>query len=473
MGLWVNLGFVTFIILLVLSGNVRAEEKPLFTPFTVCPLEPHRLTRSQDEFVATSDTYFLPYYFQFQMFNHPTAVAQARDFMVLLTENKRAILANNQRQIRTLIGCLRATGTECASPSVKTMIERYMGNDLKKGLTLHRVFEALAFPKEFESLYVMPMIWHLPMAINYELENGAGYGLMKVRQEALTPAERAMAEDLYLEYWESFGVEVEKYLTSERERWASEGDRYREFTTNKNLGAIREARLSTDRSKLVSALALLEIPGWQETIRQRQQEFRRKMAETWFQNFNSFRVFAYIGGADPSLQQIRGALQDMYAHNEAVQQELVQTIADIQRKQTTWGGLFSLENEPKSLLEYTLARAESHCRIASNLHLLTVRGGQQKLALGGALFLGSFFLPHQLVIPLFFGAASYHAYQSSARFDSERDLFLAFMEESSAMVPGNRVLFALSEKMFGQLLLPLSVLGMPKAARNIHIFLRR
>lgn len=469
MGLWLNLGFVLFIILAVLSGNVRADERPLLTPFTVCPLDEYRMTQSEYEFVQTKDTFFVPYFFQIQVFQHPQAVKQASDFVIALTESKREILRNNQRQIQTLISCMSANSPGCEDPKMKSMVQRYMGNDLKKALGLFRVFESLAFRPGYEDLYVIPAFWSLETQINYKLENYPGLGLIKAKQAPLTAEERTMAENLYLEWWESFSVEVEKYWLSEMK-----SDRASEFQIwqyNQALGKIREARLQTDRTKLVSALMFADVPGWKETVRYRQQEFRDQMFKSWFDTFNAFRVFSYVPQANPSLPELQSALLDLFHQNESLYSELGAKIESVRKASWTWGSDFSLADEPKSLLEYTLATHESQCRIASNLYMLSVRGDTQGKVVAGALFVASFWLPTQVVVPLFIGVAGYSAYQSEKQFDSERAMFLSFMSEQDTFTPGNRVLFALSEKVFNELLVPLSIMGMPKAVRGIGVWL--
>jgi hypothetical protein len=76
-----------------------------------------------------------------------------------------------------------------------------------------------------------------------------------------------------------------------------------------------------------------------------------------------------------------------------------------------------------------------------------------------------------VVVPLFLGVTGYNAVQGHMKFNSERDMFLSFMSEEDTFVPGNRVLFAASDAMFNDLLMPLSIMGMPKAVRTLKVFL--
>jgi hypothetical protein len=472
MGLWVNLGFITFIILLVLSGRARADEKPVLTPFSVCPLVDYRPVYHETEFSRFEDTLYYPAMWDFQRFTKIENVRKAAAFMAEHAESKRTILMNNRRQIRVLTGCMKDGGAvECADADMSRLVARYMGVDFKKALALFRVMEALAFRANYEDLYSRDAYWLIDAHINYKLEGNPGWGLLRVSQQALTAEERAMAEGFYFELWQTLAEETIQYLQSELKR--PETDKYLAHRINRALQAIAAAKLMTDKTELIRAVSMTDMPGWGIALQERVAAFRGQMQKTWWETFNAFRVFAYVTEAQPTIDQIKVALKKMDDQARQEHWDLGQTILDYRQARTTGGSLFSISEEPMGLLQHTLARKPEHCRIASNLFYMSGRRDTQFAVIGGAVFVASFWLPQQIVIPLFIGIGGYNVYQSNVKFNSETDMFLSFMSDKEAFGSSDQVVFALTAKMFDELLMPLYLFGLPKSVRNAKVFLGR
>lgn len=471
MGLWVNLGFLTFVFLLVFSGHIRADEKPIFTPYSVCPLTQYQAVSSESEFVGTENTLYFPNILKFQAFYHPKSVRMASAFMIEHTESKRSILTNNRRQIAVLSGCLAANSAACTDPKMRELIERYMSVDFKKSLSLFRVMEALAFRANYEDVYSNSAYWYLEGQINYRFEGQPGWGLLRAHQEPMTAQEREMAEGFYFEFWSKFALEVEQYLTSELAR--SETDKYRAHKINQGLSAIKAARLHTDKTELIRAVSFIDMPGWEVTLQERVYAFRQQMRETWFNTFNAFRIFAYVAEANPTVAQMVVALAKMDSQAQEEHFELGKKIDRFRQARSAGGSLFSLNDEPMSLLQHTLAKNNDHCRIASNLYHLTSRREQQLTVIKGGILIASFWLPQQVVIPLFIGIGGYSAYSSNMKFVSERDIYLSFLSEGDSFQSKDQMVFAMTEKLFDEIMLPLYLFGLPNSVRGAKQFLVR